>query len=124
MAVSFLPGALLGHAYELNDGMAVRLRLARASDVQALRDLLERDSRPLSAAELLRFDPQREYVLCATALLDGHETLLGIGSIGLDDEATEPALLVTDDRAGDGLRRLLSDALVGTATTITRARAA
>ena len=124
MADGFLPGALLGHVYELADGTSVRLRLARGSDFQAVRELLERDSRGLSAAKLLHFDPQREYVLCATALLDGRETLLGIGSIKLDGEVTEPALLLTDDRAGDGLRRLLAGALVGKARTIPRARAA
>ena len=114
----------MGHVHEFAGGTSVRLRLARGSDIFAVRALLAGDSRGLSAADLLVFDPRREYVLCATALLDGRETLLGIGSVKLDAEATEPTLLLIDDRAGDEVRQLLADALVGTARTITRARAA
>lgn len=124
MAEAFPPGALLGHVYELEDGSSVRLRLARGSDIQALRGLLERNSQDLSAPRLLHFDPRREYVLCATALVDGRETLLGIGATKLNGGATEPDLLVIDDRAGDQLRRLLTDTLVATAGAITRSRAA
>jgi predicted pyridoxine 5'-phosphate oxidase superfamily flavin-nucleotide-binding protein len=122
MAESFSPGALLGHVYQLEDGTAVRLRLARGSDVLALRELLARDSRDLSAARLLQFDPRREYVLCATALLDGQEKLLGLGAIKRD--GTEPHLVVINDGAGEQVRRLLIDSLVGTARTISRSRAA
>lgn len=120
----FLPGALLGHVYELSDGTCVRLRLARGSDIQAVGKLLERDYLRTSASGLLHYDPRREYVLCATALLDGRETLLGIGSIKLDGAATEPALLVINEQAGDEIRRLLAEALIGKATASTRARAA
>jgi hypothetical protein len=125
MAVgSFPPGALLGHVYELDDGTSVRVRLARGSDVLALRALLARDSRNLSAARLLHFDPRREYVLCATALLNGREKLLGIGAIKFDGDGTEPDLVVIDDKAGRQVRRLLIDSLVGTARAVSRSRAA
>lgn len=124
MPESFTPGALLGHVYELDDGTCVRLRLARGSDIRALRELLERDSQDLSVARLLHFDPRREYVLCATALLDRRETLLGIGAIKLDGEGTEPDLLVINDRAGEQLRSLLRDALIATASSVGRSSAA
>ena len=124
MEGSFFPGALLGHVYELDDGTNVRLRLARGSDTHAVRELLEGDRQDLSVARLLHFDPRREYVLCATALLDGRETLLGVGAIKLDGEGAEPDLLVMGEQAGEQLHRLLRDALAGTARSISRSRAA
>jgi hypothetical protein len=124
MAGSFFPGALLGHVYELDDGTTARLRLARGTDIRAIRELLDGDRQDLSVAQLLHFDPRREYVLCATALLDGRETLLGVGAIKLDGEDAEPDLLVTGDQAGEQVHRLLRDALAGTARSFSRSRAA
>lgn len=127
MASGFESGALLGHAYELDDGVWVRLRLARTSDLHAIRELLERDDpsyRELSAARLAHFDPRREWVLCATGLIDGHETLLGVGAIELGDAAAEPHLLLVADRAGEDVRRLLARALTGAAKVFERSRAA
>jgi hypothetical protein len=51
MAGGFPSGALLGHPYELDDGLHVRLRLARPSDLPLLAELVERH-RPRAGSEL------------------------------------------------------------------------
>ena len=60
--------------------------------------------------------------ICATALIDSRETVLGVGAIDLAVDA-DPGLLVTDDRA-TGLGPLLADALLGRALALLQSRAA
>lgn len=107
-------GALLAHSYALPYGPRVRLRLARRSDLPAIRALLERRGVPaseLSLDRLVRYDPWRRAVMCASALVGGTETIVGIGAIDLVDGA-EPDTLVVDERLTDGLGELLGGALV------------
>ncbi len=65
----------------------------------------------LSLARLVSFDLLERLVLCATALIDSRETVLGVGAIELERPA-EPTLVVVDAHQTDGLAELLSDALV------------
>jgi len=123
----FDPGALLGASYLLPGGARVRLRMLATSDARELRALLalhgdDRDG--LQAARLLRFDPRRRLVLCARALLDGSEALVGVGAIDLGAELPEPHLLVSDELAAPGVSDLLRGALVGRALALARTRAA
>jgi hypothetical protein len=107
-------GALLARSYALPYGPRVRLRLARRSDLPAIRALLERRAVPasqLSLDRLLRYDPQRRVVMCASALVEGTETIVGIGAIDLAPEA-QPDTLVVDERLTDGLGDLLGTGLV------------
>jgi hypothetical protein len=126
MAPTFEPSLLPGHIYTLGDSSCIRFRLARTSDVAALRDLLEQaraDAPDLEAARLVHFDPRRRYVVCAAGLVDSSETLLGIGSISLDEgRCAEPDLLIVADRSPQGLRRLLRSVLLDAVGA--RARAA
>ena len=128
MSASFGHGALLGNSYVLDGDLRVRLRLARSSDAGAIRGLLERqglDPEALQARRLVQFDPRRRYVLCATALIDSSERLVGIGSIELDpDGAAGPDTLVIDDEHSPDLTELLTSALVGRASAVDRPRAA
>ena len=115
------PGALLARTYELPAGPRVRLRLVRRSDLSALRALLDQravEVGELALSRLVRYDPTRRAVLCATAPIGGTETLVGVGAIDLRPDA-EPDTIVVDPRLGEGLTRLLHAALVGRA----RARA-
>ncbi len=123
MAESFEIGALLGHVYTLQDGLPVRLRLARSSDAPAIQALLEShgEAGDLEPARLVHFDPRRRYVICATGLVESSETLLAVGAIWLDG-ATEPDLLVVDGEHPREVRDLLWRALVASAHG--RARAA
>ena len=123
MAESFEAGALLGHVYTLPDGLPVRLRLARSSDAPGVRRLLDDERSGLEPGRLVHFDPRRRYVVCATGLVDGRETLLGVGAIRLDD-GTAPDLLVVDGRQPQELTDLLRCALESCAEAVTRARAA
>jgi N-acetylglutamate synthase-like GNAT family acetyltransferase len=114
-------GALLTRTYELPAGPRVRLRLARRSDLPALRALLAQrgvEATDLELERLVRYDPMRRAVVCATAPVDGTELLVGVGAISLEDGA-EPDTVVVDERLTDGLGELLCRALVGRA----RARA-
>jgi len=138
VASGFDPGALLGGSYPLEDGTRIRLRLARVSDGPAIRALIAAEaerggagvehawrSGELEVARLIHFDPRRHCVLAAMALIDGRETLVGVGSIPLDGpDEFDPEILVVHPRVGFGLAELMTAALVGRAQAIARARAA
>jgi hypothetical protein len=110
-------GALLSRTYELPAGPRVRLRLARRSDLPGLRALLEQrgvEASALALERLVRYDPRRRLVLCATAPLGGTEAIVGVGAIELD-ERLEPDTVVVDERVTAGLPELLAGALGGLA---------
>ncbi|HEY1715618.1 MAG TPA: hypothetical protein VGG07_22125 [Solirubrobacteraceae bacterium] len=114
------PGALLARYHALPRGPRVCLRLVRRRDLAAIADLYARQSIPvheLSLARLVSFDLLTRLVLCATALIDARETVLGVAAIELD-RPTEPTLVVVDEAQTDGLAGLLSGALVAHATAI------
>lgn len=146
MASGFVGAPLLGQIFPLADGIRVRLRLAHFSDRREIARLLVRQGQdPLAqdgldpargesvADRLVQFDPRRRYVLCASALIDSTEQLVGVGAIDLDgEEAGEPDLLVVDSELGqspdslltEALTGLLWGALVGAAQAAARSRAA
>lgn len=132
MTDSLDPGALLARYYPLTRGPKVCLRLVRPRDLEGIRELL-RDHAPgadeLEPGRLVNFDLSRRLVLCATALVDHRERVVGVGAIELDaaagtDEVPRPGLLVVDRERTEGLEPLLHDALTGQAAAIGRARAA
>jgi hypothetical protein len=131
----FDPGALLGRSYPLPDGSRVCLRMARPSDCGPIRSLARRCSAggvgargqvaSLELARLVSFDPRRRCVICATALVDGSERLIGVGAVDLDgDRAGDPEPVVADPDAPNGVHELLIGALVGRASALARDRAA
>ncbi len=105
---------LLDRTYALEDGHRVRVRLARSSDARAIRELAARrglDADPLEVARLTRFDPRHRLVISATALIESHETFVGVAAVDLDrDEPFEPDTLIFDERIA-GLGMLLVRAL-------------
>jgi len=112
------PGALLSRTYQLPAGPRVRLRLARRSDRAGLARLLEQrgiEPSTLQLERLVRYDPRRRLVICATTPLDGTEAIVGVGAIELEAPELEPDTIVVDDRLTDGLADLLAAALVGRA---------
>lgn len=129
MFSAFDPGALLARYYVLPRGPRVCLRLARIRDLRGIQELfaghgLAPDE--LELARLVRADPRRQVVICAVALVDGAETIVGVGAIDIDhmaDREPEPMLLLVDDRLTDGLEELLADALMGRAQALSRVRA-
>jgi hypothetical protein len=126
MSAGFESGALLGHIYTVGEGVPVRLRLAQSGDITAIRKLVEQAPQApprLDLGRLVHFDPRRRYVVCATGLIDGTETLLGLGAISLDAGA-RPELLVVGERHGEELMALLTRALTSAARTLGRPRAA
>src|SRR5213078_423672 len=107
------PGALLSRSYELPSGPRVRLRLARPSDLPAIRALLAQRGLPateIGLERLVRYDPRRRVVMCAMAPVAGAETLVGLGAIELQPDA-EPETVVVDEDITDGLAALLGEAL-------------
>jgi hypothetical protein len=112
--------------HPLPRGPRVCLRLARRRDLGGIADLYARQGIPvhqLSLARLVSFDLRNMLVVCATALVDSAETVLGVGAIEFD-RPDEPTLLVVDEAQTDGLSDLLADALVTHATALSEARAA
>ncbi len=106
----------------------MRLRLPQLRDAPAIRELLRSQGRgpeELEAARLVRFDPRRRLVICATVLLDSREAMVGIGAIDLAPGGQiRPDTLVADAEQAEGLDELLTRALIGRATAVARARAA
>ena len=135
MFSAFDPGALLARYYVLPRGPRVCLRLARIRDMPGIQELFARHGLApdeLELARLVRADPRRQIVICATALVNGAETIVGVGAIDLERTPgrepepmsdQEPMLLLVDDRLTDGLEELLADALMGRAQALSRARA-
>ena len=116
---------LLTRSYMLTRGPRVRLRLAQTRDAAAIAALLQRpgsDPAALDIARLVRFDPRRRVVICATALLGSAETILGVGAIDLD--ALEPDVVIVDDALTEGLGELLTRALTARAAEFARRHAA
>jgi hypothetical protein len=127
MPASFDRIPLLGESYELRDGFRVRLRMARSSDLAPLRALLadKYDGGRVELASLVQFDPRRRCVICATALIDSAETLVGVGSIELDgDGAAEPDMLLVAGEDAEEIAELLAGTLVARAAHAAEARAA
>lgn len=131
MARDFDPGALLGRSYPLAEGLRVTLRMAHSSDARAIRRLLARrsggEAGPIELARLVRFDPRRQLVLCATALIDGGERLVGVGSIALERNGAEPPqpeLVAVDPEVAPSVASLLAGALIGRVQALSRDRAA
>ncbi len=99
-------------------GPATRARSANSLSRRGL------EADPLAVARLTRFDPRRRLVISATALLDSHETLVGVGAVDLDrGEPFEPDTLIVDERI-EGLGPLLVSALAARARSIKGPRAA
>jgi len=118
---------LLGASYVLGDDFRVRLRMARSSDLMLIRDLLERGrgADRVELEPLVQFDPRRRCVICATALIDSAETLVGVGSIALDDEGdSAPDVVLVDEQQGGAISQLLAEALRIRAAHAAEARAA
>jgi hypothetical protein len=61
-------------------------------------------------------------VICATALIDGAETLVGVGARDLDGD--EPEVMIVDAEHADALSSLLGAALAARVTTTGASRAA
>jgi hypothetical protein len=128
MVPRFDPGALLGRYHTLPSGPRVCLRLIRPRDRDGVRELLEGqcgDASPLDVARLVYFDISERVVLCATALIDGSERLVGVGSIELSGHGEPvPSLVAADAELAADLSALLGDALVGHAAAVRGADAA
>jgi hypothetical protein len=120
--------ALLGDSYPLSNGLRVRLRVARSSDAVPIRGLLDRvdlAAGDLELARLVQFDPRRRWVICATALIDATETLVGVGAIELDtDGQAEPDMLVVSEEHSADVAELLTGTLMDRVAHAARARAA
>ena len=127
MPASFNRAPLLGESYNLDDNFRVRLRLARSSDIVPIRALVARKpaAHELELAPLVQFDPRRRCVICATALIDSAETLVGVGAIDIGGDATpEPDVLLVSDEHAEEIAELLAVTLTARAVESAHARAA
>ncbi len=101
--------------------------MARSSDILPIRQLAERHraTGEMELSPLVQFDPRRRCVICAMALIDSAETLVGVGSIELDDQArAKPDLLLVADEHADEVAALLAGALEARVAHAAQARAA
>jgi hypothetical protein len=108
----------------LASGASVSLRPARSRDLDALRSLAARNGivcEDLELARLVRSDTASRLVLCATTVSDGAEQVVGIGVIELGRWSTMPSLVLVDPAVGEGLARLVADALIERARALAAA---
>ncbi len=121
------PGAMLAAAHELDSGLMVRLRLARPTDTEAVRAFLERQSPETLARRFFTamprvsdatvrhftfYDPREMLIVAATALIDGHEEVVGLADVALlATGLAEIGVLVDERHQGEGVGRVLSEAI-------------
>jgi hypothetical protein len=97
----------------------VRLRLAQIRDARAIQEFLAShgfDADGLDAQRLVRADPRKRIAICATALIGGSETILGVAATNVG--ADEPDLMIVDEALTEGLDELLQTALEARAEAI------
>ena len=105
----------------LADGTRVAMRRVRLRDLDALRSIAARAGivcEEFELARLVRSDPGDRLVLCATAVNDGAELVLGVGVIELSGSATMPSLILVDPTVGRPLSVLLAEALIDRARAV------
>lgn len=127
MSVELSPRDIDPVSVALAHGPRVTLRAVRVRDFDSLRTLALKAGLlcdELELARLVRSDPAVRLVLCAGAVVDGSETVLGVGVIELGQSATMPSLLLVDAELTSGLAQRLADALVERARALAIARPA
>jgi hypothetical protein len=117
MALELPTPVLFGRTYRLTEGTQIRFRLAGPGDHPGVSALLARvgsKSDELQLVRLLRADPRKHAVVCATALIGGRETVLGFAATCFRDAPQDGdySVIVVDPAAGEELRALLIQALV------------
>ena len=109
------------HARTPADGKRLTMRRVRLRDLDALRSIAARAGivcEEFELARLVRSDPGERLVLCATALRDGTEAVLGVGVIELSGSATMPSLILVDPTCGRPVAVLLAEALIDRARAV------
>jgi hypothetical protein len=101
------PGALLATSYEL-DGVRVRLRLARPSDVALVEDFFGADAPGPLVRRFTFYDPRERVVLAATLLEDGQERIVALGDAAFDDL---PEVVVDEEMDETRLGDLMAEAV-------------
>lgn len=118
---------MLSRAHELESGLAVRLRLARPTDAQRVREFLERQSAETLARRFFTampriseatvhhftyYDPREALIVAATALIDGQEEIVGLADVVLlATGLAEIGVIVDDTHQGEGIGGLLSESI-------------
>jgi hypothetical protein len=95
--------------------------MVQPRDAEAITAFLERQGLTvdeLELARMLRFDPRCRAVICASALIEGRESIVAVGAIDLD--AHTPDIILAERDQAEHLGELLSTALCSRA----RSRAA
>jgi GNAT superfamily N-acetyltransferase len=125
------PGALLATTHAVRGGLRVRVRLTRPSDTPAVLRFLEglspetRRRRFFAATPAISdgivrhftfFDPRERVVVAATSPIDGAEEIVGLADVAhISTGVAELALVVADERQGDGIGALLTEVIASLA---------
>jgi RimJ/RimL family protein N-acetyltransferase len=125
------PGAMLSTTHELDDGSRARLRLTRPTDAALVRAFLEGLSEETRSRRFLAptpevtdatvrhftfYNPRERMMLAATMLIDGRERIVGLADAAfLATGLAEIGVVVDDDAQGQGLGKLLSEAVASVA---------
>jgi acetyltransferase len=122
---------MLSTTHELEDGSRVRLRLARPTDARLVRSFLERLSPETRTRRFLTptpavseatvrhftfYEPRERLILAATMPFEGSERIVGLADAAfLATGLAEIGLVVGDEAQGQGLGKLLSEAVASVA---------
>ena len=114
LLVKAMPETLItpfARTFALPSGQRVRVRLARPSDRDAVRELLETrgvDAGEMDLTRLLSFDPRERLVLAALTPEGGTDVLAGIGAIDLRGDADPDVLVAQVAALGELLGEMLT----------------
>lgn len=116
---------MLGTAHRLDSGFTIRLRLARPSDVSAVREFLEAQSaetlarRFFTAMPLIseatvhhftHYDPRKMLIVAATVVSEGGERLVALADAAvLATGLAEIGVMVDEGHRGEGIGRALTE---------------
>jgi len=115
------PGALLATTHEADEGLRVRLRLARPSDALGVREFLEGMSSgrsiPSSVVRGYTFvDPGERLVVAASAPLGGRNRIVGLADVAFTGTGVAELGVTVDERARNrGVGKLLTEAVASLA---------
>jgi RimJ/RimL family protein N-acetyltransferase len=118
---------MLATAHQLDSGATVKLRLTRPTDAQRVREFLERQSPETRARRFFTpmprvsdatvrhftyYDPRETLIVAATTPIDGTEAIVGLADVAvLATGLAEIGMLVDERRQGEGIGRVLSEAI-------------
>jgi GNAT superfamily N-acetyltransferase len=101
--------------HRLADGTRARLRLTRPTDTALVQAFLE-DAPDAAVRHFTHYEPRERLMMAALVFADGGEQIVGLADVAfVGTGLAEIGVVVRDDTQGQGLGKLLSEAVASIA---------